>query len=1404
MKKITLLSLTALMWLMGTNAWALDQKDGVYQIGTAEDLAAFAKIVNDGETYANAVLTADIDYTNNGIQIGSNGFYGVFDGQGHKVTVAFEGADVKGVNAALFFKVMGIVKNLWVSGTITSPLDNVASIAVNLYGWVDHCYSDATISCTKTGSSSCGGIVGQCYSGASISNSFFGGKFTSETATNFSGIMGWSDGTNTVAHCLVVAECEGTACNGEGGDGYMFARNCSRVDNNYCLYNAEANLKANAFKSDRQFVGNFTTTAAELADGTIAYKLGWGQELGVDAMPSPFSTKTVYPVGDCSSPTEYTNDAAQSAHVYSGYKCSVCGAYTPDFMTPVDGVYQIGTPEQLCWFALYVNARHSDVDAVLTADIDMSGVTDYPMIGTHGEQTAFYSMYRGTFDGQGHKISNLAVDMPNFWNIGLFGSVAAPAVVKNIFTDETCSFSGKKNIGGIMGQTFGVGGGGIVTLLNLGSAAKMKSNGASDAGVAGIVGKCAGGVKGVITNCWFEGEITGTSLGYISGWCGSNQFTLNNCWSISQSEGVNGLARAGSSTAIKMNNCFTLKGTMGTAITEEDVTSGALCYGLNKGVEKPAWHQTLGTDAKPSLQGNDLVYKVGALFCDGADDMVSYSNTNTGLSYGDHTFGDDGICTACGMGLVDGTYQISKAAHMQWFASFVNKGNTTANAVLTADINGYSGTMIGTASVYYAGTFDGQYHKITYTTEPTEAVWGLFRTLTGTVRNLSVAGTITTSQKQVGSIVGFLYGGSVENCISTVDITTSFSGDAGTGGIIASSVQTGSVIKDCVFAGSIKGESANSCAGIAGWTGGSSSLTLTNCLAIGELSVNSKNCDVIARNPGRVTRTNCYYLTAFGNVSADLTKISAEQLASGEVCYLLNGDQSSIQWTQAIATDAIPTPFPTGKKVFAVPGGGYRCDGKLLGETTYSNTDPQIGIPAHSFSNAFCQVCGKPDPDYIKPNAQGFYELGSATDLNWFACMVNDGNNTINAMLTSDINNYAETMIGTADIYYDGIFDGQYHTINFTTEPTEPRWSLFRTMSGTVKNLHATGTITTSQNQVGGIVGFLYGGTIENCLCTVDITSTFNGDAGTGGIIATSMLPNGVIKDCIFAGSIKSETAYSFGGIAGWVTAAGDLTLTNCLTIGEITANDKDGNVIARNPDRVKRTNCYYLNAFSAIPEDIKQITAEQLASGEVCYLLNGEQTSIQWTQTLTKDAYPKPFPNGQQVFVGASGFRCDGTPLGDIVYSNTSIPVTIPTHTFVDGICQVCGQTDDSFVLAGEDGVYTLGTAGQLIWFATKVNNGETTLNARLSADINMQGLGDKFPMIGTSNNPYAGTFDGQFHTISNLNLAREANDVALFSYVKDGCTIQNLIVDATCSSSGANYTAGIVSRCKGDHTPL
>ena len=52
-----ILILMALMCLWGANAWALEEKDGVYQIGNGEDLVAFSELVNNGETSANAVLT---------------------------------------------------------------------------------------------------------------------------------------------------------------------------------------------------------------------------------------------------------------------------------------------------------------------------------------------------------------------------------------------------------------------------------------------------------------------------------------------------------------------------------------------------------------------------------------------------------------------------------------------------------------------------------------------------------------------------------------------------------------------------------------------------------------------------------------------------------------------------------------------------------------------------------------------------------------------------------------------------------------------------------------------------------------------------------------------------------------------------------------------------------------------------------------------------------------------------------------------------------------------------------------------------------------------------------------------------------------------------------------------------
>ena len=122
----------AVMWLVSSNAWALDQKDGVYQIGSADDLAAFAELVNGGETAIDAVLTADIDYSANTqlihmVGTSENPYEGTFDGQFHRITVAFFVNEVAGedkyVEDAAIIRVANLkatIKNLIVDGTINT------------------------------------------------------------------------------------------------------------------------------------------------------------------------------------------------------------------------------------------------------------------------------------------------------------------------------------------------------------------------------------------------------------------------------------------------------------------------------------------------------------------------------------------------------------------------------------------------------------------------------------------------------------------------------------------------------------------------------------------------------------------------------------------------------------------------------------------------------------------------------------------------------------------------------------------------------------------------------------------------------------------------------------------------------------------------------------------------------------------------------------------------------------------------------------------------------------------------------------------------------------------------------------------------------------------------------------
>ena len=126
---------------------------------------------------------------------------------------------------------------------------------------------------------------------------------------------------------------------------------------------------------------------------------------------------------------------------------------------------------------------------------------------------------------------------------------------------------------------------------------------------------------------------------------------------------------------------------------------------------------------------------------------------------------------------------------------------------------------------------------------------------------------------------------------------------------------------------------------------------------------------------------------------------------------------------------------------------------------------------------------------------------------------------------------------------FSGIFDGNNCSIiNLNMTESGMGGGLFSVVSGTVKNLTVYGTVLGDNKMVGGIVGWLYNGTLENCVNYVNVTST--GDSETGAMVGTS--EKGNIINCINYGSVVGKD--SVGGIAG--KASG--TLTNSQNYGSV------------------------------------------------------------------------------------------------------------------------------------------------------------------------------------------------------------------------------------------------------------
>ena len=163
---------------------------------------------------------------------------------------------------------------------------------------------------------------------------------------------------------------------------------------------------------------------------------------------------------------------------------------------------------------------------------------------------------------------------------------------------------------------------------------------------------------------------------------------------------------------------------------------------------------------------------------------------------------------------------------------------------------------------------------------------------------------------------------------------------------------------------------------------------------------------------------------------------------------------------------------------------------------------------------------------------------------------------------------------------FSGVFEGNNFTISNFTITGGTKVGFFSSSSGTIKNLHLSSfTVTTTKTNnyiyIGGLVGEMTGGIIENCSTQGTLTATTTGEAyvassSRDGIIYIGGLvgwANGTIKNCESNVTIKAyssaidtrNSSYNWvyypsainyaGGLIGYLSAG---EVANCLSSGTV------------------------------------------------------------------------------------------------------------------------------------------------------------------------------------------------------------------------------------------------------------
>ncbi len=1292
-----------------------------YLIANATDLLTLADPANNADWSAYFLMTANIDMTGittfTPIGNGNIQFTGIFDGGGHTVqnlTINLPWQD----NVGLFGSVGSAsakIKNVGVEGCIVTGKEYVGGLVGRNYGAVTYCWASGTV----MGTSVVGGLVGSTYDDSIITASYATCSVTG--TSDVGGVAGSNAGE--IEACYSIGTVTGTS--GVGGFiGY---------DVDSSVLSSFWDMETSGLTTSAGGIGLTTTQMKTLAlfqnagwalydwvmtDGEYP-RLAW-EGTGAAAIPAPFSG--------------------------SGTEADPC---------------LISTPEDL--LALAAAAPYWMKYFLLTNDIDMSGITGVTPIAASDADPDAYGYqgpaFTGVFDGGGHSIRNLAINLPTQRCVGLFGYVeGASAVIKNVIV-ENGAVTGFRNVGALVGY---INGGKLTNCSTSGTVS------GSDHYIGGLAGYAR---YGTVTSCCSTASVSGSSS--VGGLIGqSHENLVSSCYTTGVVMGFGGAGGLiGSNRYCSVIACYASGAISGDGglIGSSWIQPGAMSA---LRVERSFWDvQTSGQISSSGGIGlSTTQMKTIATFQNTG--WADYGWVMEEGSYPRLPWEGTGASPVpppepvplSGSGTEADPYRVGT---IEEFILLSQRATISdKHFLLTADLDGTGVALspIGELTPF-TGVFDGNGHAIRNVTFEDPSNIGIFYILNaeGEIRNLGIQECSISGSNLLGGVLLFHNnGGRVTGCHAASNI----SGGSWVGGLVGTN---GGTVTNCYATSTISG---GDCVG--GLVGDNYGGTITGCHASGGI-VYPDDFDSFAMAGGLVGRN---YNGTIADSYAE-TEIRGVRLAfSGLQAGGLVGKNEEGSLSNCYATGAIVGTLDienngavgglVGANEATITGcyamgavSGVRNVGGLAGMHGGTITNSYATGTVFGKYEIYGEWFGSRIGGLIGSNSgtvTGCHATGMVTGKEYVGGLLGEAGGTVEDSYATGIvigNDSVGGLLGRGP----GITLTNCYATGMVKEGS-PAGGLAGSCQGSVIGCHATGTVN-GWGDVGGLVGE-YDGYMFNCYATGDVWS----DGTAGGLIGGA--EGGEIKYCYATGDVSGVVEQLIEGVGGLI-GCNECGLTSCFALGNVTGSSYVGGLIGFN-----------IGPWGSYCYATGTVAGTVSVGGLIGF--GTAHTDSFWDTTTggPDNGIGTGLPTAQmkqRTTFESAGWDFTGAPPP---YAHPPVWAIVEGKSYPYLI-------DLPIPLNSIEALQVMAVVNNGAFFLT------CDLDARETVNWTDKSPHPGFLPIGTALQPFTGTFDGQGHRILGLHIYRPTlNETGLFGYIGTGGTVRRVGLEDADITGGAQ-TGGL-----------